>query len=736
MIPAVVSGLIYVKARIDMEIFSPAVRKLWKEWELRVLVLLSLVLQILLIFFGNRRKYSRRTWVRVLLWCAYLMADWVATVALGVLLNNMGDLYEDNKSKKPKLDADTQLTAFWAPFLLLHLGGPDTITAYSLEDNELWLRHFLGIGVQTGVALYIFLLAWSSSRFSILTMPMFLAGIIKYGERTWSLRTASNEQLRDSMITAPDPGPNYSKFMEEFTLKQCEGFYVVADEVVEGQVTVDVSSMGDISFEGATELLKAHYLFKTFKRLFVDLILSFQDRDNSQSLFGQISCQDAFKIVEIELGFMYDLLYTKGTIIYTRKGCWLRFITLATTCIVLVFFSLSSKHKCSKIDIAITFLLLVIAVLLELYAMLLQVSSDWTDLYLSKHKGVIRQVITPLQLRRRQRWSNSLPQYSLLSYCLTCQPMMIDSKIHKLFGIDKILEYQHVTWEEVTDELKDSIFQHLKKKFDNLMQTKSSTEEQKYQKELKDICMYRGSHALREFNQLLWSVEVEFDQSILIWHIATILMQSKENRQGEQQNEENKLTIKVDDQGRQGEQQNEVSSGQNEQKNEESIGQKEQKNEVLSMESEREQKTEVSSVQSEQKTEVSSLQSEHKNEVPSVQTEHKNEVSSVQSEQKTEVASVQSEKKTEVLSVQSEHKNEMSSVQNEQKTDVASVQNEEKNEVSSGQIEQKNEVSSVQNEQKTEVWSVQNEQKTEVWSVQNEQKMKCRVGKMSNKMKC
>ena len=56
-----------------------------------------------------------------------------------------------------------QLTAFWAPFLLSHLGGPDTITAYAMEDNELWLRHLLALGVQTGVALYIFLIAWRIS---------------------------------------------------------------------------------------------------------------------------------------------------------------------------------------------------------------------------------------------------------------------------------------------------------------------------------------------------------------------------------------------------------------------------------------------------------------------------------------------------------------------------------------------------------------------------------------------
>jgi hypothetical protein len=50
-------------------------------------------------------------------------------------------------------------------------------------------------------------------------MPQFLAGIIKYEERIWALRSASNEKLRDSMLT-PDACPNYSKFMEELTLKR------------------------------------------------------------------------------------------------------------------------------------------------------------------------------------------------------------------------------------------------------------------------------------------------------------------------------------------------------------------------------------------------------------------------------------------------------------------------------------------------------------------------------------
>ncbi|XP_048428517.1 putative late blight resistance protein homolog R1B-16 [Pyrus x bretschneideri] len=55
------------------------------------------------------------------------------------------------------------MIAFWAPFLFLHLGGPDKTTAYSLEDNELWLRHLLGVAVQVIVALYVFIRAYQAA---------------------------------------------------------------------------------------------------------------------------------------------------------------------------------------------------------------------------------------------------------------------------------------------------------------------------------------------------------------------------------------------------------------------------------------------------------------------------------------------------------------------------------------------------------------------------------------------
>lgn len=182
-------SLFFIKKRKAMQIVPESVTKLWNEWELRVMVLFSLILQSFLILMGKRRKYSSTNWVRIILWIAYLSADWVATVSLGVLSNKSGDL------KGHSAEADYVISAFWAPFLLLHLGRPNTITAYFSEDNKLWPRHFHGLVVQVLGAAYVFDQAWMSAKLNFLATPMFIAGTIKYGEKTRVLRSTSMEHF-------------------------------------------------------------------------------------------------------------------------------------------------------------------------------------------------------------------------------------------------------------------------------------------------------------------------------------------------------------------------------------------------------------------------------------------------------------------------------------------------------------------------------------------------------------
>jgi Domain of unknown function (DUF4220) len=104
------------------------IQKIINAQEIHVLVLLSLTLQVILIFLAILRKRSANKILGLVLWSSYLGADYVATLGLGYLL------YKGDPLSRQNINND--LISFWAPFLLLHLGGPDTITSYSCEDNE------------------------------------------------------------------------------------------------------------------------------------------------------------------------------------------------------------------------------------------------------------------------------------------------------------------------------------------------------------------------------------------------------------------------------------------------------------------------------------------------------------------------------------------------------------------------------------------------------------------------
>ncbi|KAL8479673.1 hypothetical protein ACS0TY_026550 [Phlomoides rotata] len=343
----------------------------------------NLFLQIVLISTGNRRKYTTNKWVTVILWLSYLSADAVATLALGVLSQAAGD--DDGDEYR------YAIMGLWAPFLLMHLGGPDTITAYSLADNELWSRHFLSLIGQVGVAIYVFLRSWISTPINYLWPAIFVAGFIKYGERTWVLFSASRDQFRESMVSPPDPGPNYAKFMAELVSKEDEGFHVSLEKAIDVAPPPTTSSplihpginASQVVVKDAVLLHDAYYFFRTFKQLFADLILSFQDRETSFSFFTTLNWEVDFRIVEIELGLIYDLFYTKAFLLDTSCGFCLRALSCSSTIAAFLAFLVIDKNAYPKTEVIITYILLVGAILIEIYSVLILLSSDRTLIWLS-----------------------------------------------------------------------------------------------------------------------------------------------------------------------------------------------------------------------------------------------------------------------------------------------------------------------------------------------------------------
>ncbi|KAK1580913.1 hypothetical protein Q3G72_001306 [Acer saccharum] len=520
MIFPVVSSLIYsMKRRIVLEPFTPSLRNLWKEWDARVMVVLSLTLQILLSILGNRRKSSRKLAIRIFIWFGYISADSVATFALGILSSNVTDMYDQRNNNA--VDANIELAAFWAPFLLLHMGGPDSITAYALEDNELWLRQGIGLIVQTGMALYVFLMGWTGSRLSFLSLVMFLPGLVKYGERVWILRSASDKIRRTSMARE-----NYfyrqEKFYKETDIKKNSGYLIGVDRLVEIQLPVDLSGLNNNnSITDEDVLLVAYGLMDISNRLFVDSTLNYMERDTGHTFFRNISSEDAFRVIEIELGLRYDLLYTKTSLLFKPWRLCLRVFTFFLTTLVLILFTvLVHKEKHSKVDLSITFMLLIVSFLLEIYAALVLLSSDWFLVWLTKKhyktSNLMKALVSSslISLSKTPRWSNKMSQYSLLNFTNKAKPHLYSCNklLNMLESIHMYFNSQY--WDsDIPEDLRRLIFQVFKQKAEEARTVEVPSglfrrEESEEAGNIKDII---PGVSIRE----------EFEYNIMVWHIAT-----------------------------------------------------------------------------------------------------------------------------------------------------------------------------------------------------------------------
>ncbi|XP_058006565.1 uncharacterized protein LOC131181971 [Hevea brasiliensis] len=239
------------------------------------------------------------------------------------------------------------LLEFWAPFLLVHLGGPDTITAFFVEDNQLWFRHLLAFITQAVATGYVFIKTLPRNRVVIPTTLLFIVGIIKYLESTSSLYFASKDKFKDSMLINPDPDVNYVKLSEE--KRGLDNVKVVEE---------------------------AYEFFKIFKRLIVDLILSFKERDESQNFFNSISTEDAFKVIAGELNFLYEVLYTKVVIVHSKWGMFFHFISFGSVVLSLTIFHFQvKKYAFDKFGVKLTYSLLFGAIGLDILSFFMAIFS-------------------------------------------------------------------------------------------------------------------------------------------------------------------------------------------------------------------------------------------------------------------------------------------------------------------------------------------------------------------------
>uniref|UniRef100_A0ACD5V321 Uncharacterized protein n=1 Tax=Avena sativa TaxID=4498 RepID=A0ACD5V321_AVESA len=386
----------------------PKLVDLRDDWAVQSLVLFSFALQVFLLLFASIRRHSVSTLRRLLLWLAYLLADSTAVFTLGHL------------SISSKMPERHQLVAFWAPFLLVHLGGQDTITAYSFEDNRLWLRHLQTLVVQvlgTAYVIYKYIPVGETWELTAAAILIFVVGVVKYGERIWALRSATLENIWNSV----DENTSTAASHEGLLLDVLTTRFPLEEKDAEAV------------------LMGAHSLLDVCKGLFIGLRLRRERRNHVREALRIFkTCGLLNMLMEMELSLMYDILYTKAVVIHTWYGCCIRVVSLVGTAAALLLFQLNQQlfiqrlerkknqhqhqQQQREVDVAITYVLLSGALLLEVASVTRAAASTWTRAwaYYRKWHAVHQEVLclrTLVRASRHRKWSGYVGQYKLLDSC-------------------------------------------------------------------------------------------------------------------------------------------------------------------------------------------------------------------------------------------------------------------------------------------------------------------------------
>ncbi|XP_052151800.1 uncharacterized protein LOC127770174 [Oryza glaberrima] len=505
------------------------------KWGIQFFVLLSLALQVILLLLAGTRRHKVLV-PKIILWIAYQLADSTAIYALGNL--SFGSVAID----------EHRLAAFWAPFLLLHLGGPDNITAYALEDNKLWLRHALNLVFQVIGAGYVvykhIVVRREATILRVATGLIFAVGLVKYCERTWALNRSKFSSIGSSLEELPG---NQLHWYQGYLHNE------------------DRNNTNDEFL-----LQRAHSLFHICKRGIVDSVIPEDtekaEAETTKEIINNLSKkpQRMYKVMGMELSLMYDILYTKAAVVHTWIGYCIRAlspIAIATSFLLFYFSGSEAKDGQNGVDTAVTYVLLGGALLMETTSLLSALGSSWTLSFLCARRWSWFQHVAlcvgrwhqfrraVLAVRKRvaaltggllggsRNWSGTIGQFNLL-YFRTTQLNPTNKQLGRLFkklGYGDKGDTGCYSWDITIPELVKDTALRMVSDFDlNTM----------------GLLRYNwGELALEKYPELKKRVEenkelkelwgVDFHESIIIWHIATdLILAMREKKSGEDDAEE------------------------------------------------------------------------------------------------------------------------------------------------------------------------------------------------------
>ncbi|KAL6851508.1 hypothetical protein ACP4OV_020441 [Aristida adscensionis] len=342
----------------------------WDKWQLRILVLGSLGIQWFLLVVAPMRKYSICGWFRKCIWLAYISSDALAIYALATLFNRHARASSTSSSCGGDIAREkSSLEVLWAPILLIHLGGQEELTAYAIEDNELWIRHTVTLVSQVTVALYAFSKSWHGSsepRLLASAILLFIVGVFSFCEKPLALKGARIKRV--ASVTAAIQGRrrrgSWAVYLDDYFFISDWSSYFCP------------KSSSDVSKEGAAGLSEGDR---------VCMVLSDMSLLAAAEYLVQRRVAPEKKDVLTELGFRsdealrrllrgaFELIYTRANVVFTWAYlCYHLLLAPALEIAALTLFATSNKQGYDTVDVKTTYILLCLTSALDFLAVFIR----------------------------------------------------------------------------------------------------------------------------------------------------------------------------------------------------------------------------------------------------------------------------------------------------------------------------------------------------------------------------
>ncbi|CAN6180650.1 unnamed protein product [Urochloa humidicola] len=475
------------------------------------------------------RRHSSSKILTRLLWLAYVSADSVAIFVLGHLAAHASG-------------PSHHLMFFWAPFVLVHLGGQDTITALSKQDNELWKRHLVNLVYQAGVAGYVVAEAsWPDKRLRAAMVLIFLSGFFRYAERTWCLFNASSAALKSRSL----------RILAEKE-RGDDGIYMLDSEAI--GIVGEIFDMlrGRRSWQSVPVVRES-----VTSILSVDAPLNEQwtivaKRNLPDMLNEFLYSEDHYKAYEFLVAHMahcYQTFYTKTPIRSRFYQVFGRLVhgsifssdylvdlsvdilillctpfQYASTPIALVLFWAAEKgDHSSRADITVSYILLSGAIVLDVFSITMPILSRVVDFVITR-SAIVANYIQPTCYR--VQWSEQVAQYSMTrryrvrgTTCIASILQWIGKTLSALLGVHLFDVSQVPLSKEINEFILDELVRCGIREEWNIASSRGQLALQR----LGRMIIAEADYSIRPWEALqgTTSSSVAFPTSVLIWHIAT-----------------------------------------------------------------------------------------------------------------------------------------------------------------------------------------------------------------------